>query len=133
MEWVLLKTFLSLLLVLGLMYGLAFLYKKYFLSQGKQDSSQVEIELLGRRTLGPKRSVAVLKVFDRVIVVGMTEDGMRTLSEMPDPRPPIEVTAGEPGAKQPAGRSFGDYLSAYLHVAPRKKTDPGIDGRISQN
>jgi flagellar biosynthetic protein FliO len=133
MEWVLLKTFFSLLLVLGLMYGLAFLYKKYFLAQGKQDSSQVEIELLGRRTLGPKRSVAVLKVFDRVIVVGMTEDGMRTLSEMGDPRPPAGAPVTGDDTKQPAGRTFGEYLSAYLHVAPRRKSGPGIDGRISPN
>jgi flagellar biosynthetic protein FliO len=133
MEWVLVKTFLSLIAVLGLMYGLVFLLKKYVLTQGKADNAQVEVELLGRRVLGPKRSVVVLKVFDRVIVVGMTEDGMRTLSEMPDPRPPVSLAGAEEGAAAPAARSFGEYLSAALHVHPRKKSDAGLDGRISTN
>jgi flagellar biosynthetic protein FliO len=135
-EWVLVKTFVSLAAVLGLMYGLVFVVKRTIMPEGKKKDGQVEIDVLGRRILGPKRSVVVLKVFDRVIVVGMTEDEMRTLAEMPDPRPavrPPEET-GEPDTGPRAmSRTFGDYLSTYLHVLPRRKPGAGISGRISPN
>ncbi len=82
MEWVMLKTLFSLAAVLGLMFVLLFVVKKFFYGGGSKPSSVVNIEILGSRTLAPKRSVYVLQVMEKVIVVGMTEQGMHTLTEM---------------------------------------------------
>lgn len=82
MEWVILKMLFSLAAVLGLMFALMFVMKKFFYGSGAKSSSVVNIEVLGSRTLAPKRSVYVLQVMDKVIVVGMTEQGMQTLTEM---------------------------------------------------
>lgn len=82
MEWVLLKTLFSLAAVLGLMFALLVAVKKIFYGGNSKTSSVVNIEILGSRTLAPKRSVFVLQVMDKVIVVGMTEQGMQTLTEM---------------------------------------------------
>jgi flagellar biogenesis protein FliO len=81
-EWIVLKTVLSLALVVGLMLGVVFLVRKFSLGSGGHNASQIDIDVLGWRTLQGRRSVAVLRVLDKVIVVGISEDGMSTLAEM---------------------------------------------------
>lgn len=82
MEWVILKTLFSLAAVLGLMFALMVVMRRFFYGGDAKSSSVVNIEILGSRTLAPKRSVHVLQIMDKVIVVGMTEQGMQTLTEM---------------------------------------------------
>ena len=86
MEWLMVKTLLSLAAVLGLMFGLLFALKRFVYRGRPAGASTVEIEILGQRVLQPKRSVYVLKVMEKVIVVGMTEHGMQALAEVEDVR-----------------------------------------------
>jgi flagellar biosynthetic protein FliO len=81
MEWILVKMVLSLVAVVALMAGLALFVKKVFFSMHPSNTSQVNIDLVGHRTLAPKRSVYVLRVMGRLIVVGATEQGITLLSE----------------------------------------------------
>jgi flagellar protein FliO/FliZ len=83
MEWMVIKTLLSLGAVLALMLGLAYLLKKYVYRTGTAPTDRVAVDLLGQRAFGPRRSVVVLRVLDRVLVVGMSEHGMQSLAEMP--------------------------------------------------
>ncbi len=118
MGWVILKTLFSLAAVLGLMFALVFLMKKFFYGSRSQSSSAVEIEILGSRTLAPKRSVYVLQVMEKVIVVGMTEQGMQTLTEMDG-----SVTRNETmiehfrhqGETAEPKTNFPSYLSKHLN------------------
>jgi len=129
MEMVLVKTVLSLAAVLGLMIGVLYLVRRY-VQGGRSSSSLVEIEVLGQRAIGPRRSVQVLKVMDRVLVVGMSEQGMQPLGELSGPdvlaglearrRARQEPTAGSATALP--GRvvqTFGSHLRAALGVRPR--------------
>ncbi len=84
MEWILVKMILSLIAVVALMAGIALFVKKVFFTLRPSSTSQVNIELVGLRTLAPKRSVYVLRVMGRFIVVGTTEQGMTLLSEWDD-------------------------------------------------
>lgn len=54
---------------------------------GKQSPQHVGIDVLGHKMLQPKRSVFVIKVEHKTLVVGVTEDGMRTLAELPEQAP----------------------------------------------
>jgi flagellar biosynthetic protein FliO len=85
MEWLIVKTALSLGAVLALMLVLVVLLKKYVYQGKKRSRVSVEIEVLGQRMLQPRRSVYAIKVMNKVIVVGVTEHGMNTLTELSDP------------------------------------------------
>jgi len=82
MEWMLIKTVFSLIAVLGLMVAVVFFLKKYFYGSQAIKSSLIEVEVLGQRTLQPKKSVYVLKVLESVLVVGVTDAGMQPLTEL---------------------------------------------------
>lgn len=84
MEWILVKTVFSLLAVLALMVGVVVVLKKYVYQSGTRSSSSVAIEVLGQRSLHPKRSIVVVKVLRTVLVVGMSEHGLQTLATIDD-------------------------------------------------
>jgi flagellar biosynthetic protein FliO len=120
MEWMFVKMVLSLAAVLGLMFGLAFLVRKFVLQGKGGTSSSVGIDILGQRTLQPKRSIIVLKVLGKVLVVGMTDHGMHTLAEFDGRDLPDAVGArtraeGEPSRLTvPERRSFAGHLQHYI-------------------
>lgn len=130
MEWIVLRTLMSLAAIIALMLGLAYLGKKYLNAGKGARRSLVDVEVLGHRSLQPRTSVYVIKVLNRVIVVGTSEHGMQTLSEMSDPGTLASVeekiTAGTPpgrwfpGANAEAAggnRSFADFLKTSLRGA----------------
>jgi flagellar biosynthetic protein FliO len=82
MEWVVAKMVLSLGAVLLLMYALVYALKRFVLPGAAGAHQQVPIDIIGRRVLQPKKSVVVMKVAGKVLVVGMTEHGMQTLAEL---------------------------------------------------
>lgn len=85
MENIVLKMILSLAAVLGLMYVVLVLMKRFVAGGTFDSSANVEVEVLGARTLHPKRSVYVLRILDKVIVVGATETTIQMLTEITDP------------------------------------------------
>jgi flagellar biogenesis protein FliO len=103
MEWILVKAFFSLVLVLGAMLALMIVLKKYAFTGKGAKSAVVDVEILGQRLLQPKRSVFVLKVLHKVVVVGLTEQGMQTLTEIQDAGSLAEVEE-RLDARPPASR-----------------------------
>jgi flagellar biogenesis protein FliO len=81
MTWLVLKMVLSLGAVLVLMAGLLWLVRRLLGWRGTGAGPAVRIDVLGHKALGPKRAVRVLRVFDRIIIVGEADGSMRTLSE----------------------------------------------------
>jgi flagellar biogenesis protein FliO len=127
MEWIVLRTLVSLAAIIALMLGLAYLGKKYLHAGKGARRSLVDVEVLGHRSLQPRTSVYVVKVLTRVIVVGTSEHGMQTLSEITDPETlaavdeKIAAAAAPgrwfPGAKADAAggtRSFSEFLRTSL-------------------
>jgi flagellar biogenesis protein FliO len=130
MEWIILRTLLSLAAIVALMLGLAYLVKKYLHAGKGVRRSLIDVELLGHRSLQPRTAVYVIKVLNRVIVVGASEHGMQTLSEITDPEVLASVEdslmAGSsgprwfPGVKADGAggaRSFSDFLKMSLRGA----------------
>ena len=84
MGWVLLKTLSSLVAIIGLMFGLVIVMKKYLYGFQAAKSSLVSVDVIGQRLIQPKRSVVVVKVLNKILILGMTEEGMTTLGEIED-------------------------------------------------
>lgn len=78
------------------------------------------MEVLGRTAVTPKHSVVLLRVGGKVLVVGLSPEGMTTLSEIGEPETVEKLLLKEPAA--PA-EGFGRRLSGVL--APFRRTPPG--------
>jgi len=123
MEWLVVKTVLSLAAVLGLMFVLVLALKKFVYRGANGRTDSVEIEVLGQRMLQPRRSVHVLRVMDKIVVVGMTEHGMHALTELSGP----EVTA-KLAARREAARREAARREAARRETARRGTAPARAG-----
>ena len=80
----LLKTMAALTGILGLIFGLAYVLKRYNLTGTRRNSGSDGWRILGVRALAPKKHVYILEVGTRVLVIGCTDHSMTTLMEITD-------------------------------------------------
>jgi flagellar biogenesis protein FliO len=113
MEWMLVKTLLSLFAVLALMAGIVLVMKKYVYKGQTPASSVVSVDVLGHRMLTPKRSVHVLKILNKILVVGVTEGGMTSLGEIDDEVILREISGRMEDRVNSPG-NFSDYVQKYM-------------------
>lgn len=74
------KVMASLLLVVGLIAAVALGFRKFVLGKHSPFQKQTRmIQVVSSQALGPKRSIAVVKVLDQHLVVGMSGDNMNLL------------------------------------------------------
>lgn len=80
------RVFASLLLVLGIIGAAAVAYRRFALGQGISGAGFRKqarvIDVISTQSLGPKRSVALIKVVDQYMVVGMAGEGITLLANM---------------------------------------------------
>jgi flagellar protein FliO/FliZ len=106
------RIFFSLLVVLGLMWGLAKLARRPLSRRGSSGA----LSVLSRQQLSRTASVAVVRVVDKALVLGITENQVSLLGEAD--LQAVEEQLGEP-ARAPAaeppyaprGRLHGSALS----------------------
>ena len=85
MIWLsILKTIAVLLGVLGLIFLLAYLARRLGLSRFRGGRGETGLEIIGVRTLGPRRQVVVLKVGQTILLVGATDKSLTPLMEIRD-------------------------------------------------
>lgn len=84
----------GLALVLGLMFGLYWLVRRFLPSVG--GGAGGGMRLVGRLPLGPRKFVALVEVAGRVLVVGVSDRGVNLLTTIDDPS---EVTAQRPAGE----------------------------------
>jgi flagellar biogenesis protein FliO len=114
MEWIVAKTLLSLAAVIALMVGVVFVMKKYLVGAQAASSALIDMKVIGTMVLQPKRTVSVLKVMDKILIIGVTEDGMRTLGEINDVKSLAHIE--EKLTAQPAQRK---WFAKNPAVAPK--------------
>ena len=77
------KMFASLLMVIGVIGAIALAFRRFVLGKGISLTRNGRmIEVIANQTMGPKRSIAVVKVLDQYMVVGMSGDNMSLLSNL---------------------------------------------------
>ena len=72
--------FLKLILVLGLIYGAAILYKRTM--TGSINNPQKQMRIQETLNLTPKRSLHIVKVGEQTLLIGATDQGINLLSEL---------------------------------------------------
>ncbi len=118
MEWLVVKTLLSLGAVLALMIGVVFVMKKVMIGGRASASSVVEMKVLGTMVLQPKRAVSVIKVMDKILIIGMGEEGMQVLGEVSDARSLKEIAdkLAEQASDRKWTRKRGEDSPAFVRV-----------------
>lgn len=72
----------ALLLILSLIYGLVWTIRFFMTKKSFGNPTSDQIRVLSTTYLAPKKSVALLQVYDKAILIGVSEDSMTTLTEL---------------------------------------------------
>jgi len=102
-----LKTFAALTFVLGLIFVIAWAFRKYFPGGAPLGQDREGWRVLGGRALGPGRQIMVLEIGSKLLVVGMTKDSMTSLMEVADEADRKIISEALSGK---SGTSFADIL-----------------------
>jgi flagellar protein FliO/FliZ len=115
-------------LVIGLIYLTMWALRTYVL--GPQAKAKLaknmpgRLEVLDSTTLGPNRTVYLVEVADRVLVLGATQSSLSTLAEIKEPAA-IDLLK-TPQAEGAAPASFADQLKSLTGTLPVATAAPSF-------
>lgn len=111
------KTMILLGFVIVLIYVVLFLLKRFVYRQHFIGSSDL-IEVLNFMPLAAKKSLCVVKVVDRILVLGFSETGMTKLTEIEDPETQKRWLER---FGRPAGRRSSSFATQLQNFLGQKK------------
>ncbi len=77
-----LKALVPLIFIVGLLYGVLIFVRKYGVSFRGKKSNLISIKVLSSQMLMPKKYISVVKVEDKVLVLGVSENSISLLKEL---------------------------------------------------
>jgi flagellar biosynthetic protein FliO len=119
--------------VLGVIFGLLWLLRRYVPSMGKTAGGPMRV--VARTAISPKQSVALLEVGRRYVLVGITADRLTNLGHIQDPDESFHVRT-QTAASRPGGRTnrFDELLSheaaEYAEVESTPPAGPVNPGQL---
>lgn len=109
---------LTLVLVIGLIWGTMWLARKFMKGRwaGRQDAA---VRIIDRVHLAPKKSIDIVAIGGRVLVLGVTDTTVGLLTELqPGDLPGL---AAEPGLPKPLETSAGQRRDAWRQARQRMR------------
>jgi len=79
-----LRVFIGLLVVIGVIWGISLLMKKFVTVQGLASSTE-SLKVITSLSLTPTRTLYMIRLGDRILLIGAGDGGLRTLAEIADP------------------------------------------------
>lgn len=114
-----LQVLVALLLTIALLVGTVWLFKKILRGKTFPGVSRSTIQLLEIHYLDPKKAIALVKIIDRVLIVGYTESGMTALGELT----PEEAARVEASGMEAEPFPFGAVLARFIKSGAGLKRD----------
>ncbi len=105
----LLKTIAALAGILGVIFALAYLVRRFNLAGTRAESGSEGWRVLGIRALGPKKHVYLLEVGTHILLIGSSDHTLSTLAEISDPAEREKLVAALNKPKRSV-QSFQDIL-----------------------
>ncbi|MCL5030699.1 MAG: flagellar biosynthetic protein FliO [Bacteroidetes bacterium] len=105
------KALLPLVVIVGLLYGVLLFIKKYGISFKGNKSGSVSINVLSSQMIMPKKFISVVRVEDKLLVLGVSDNSITLLKE-------LEYT-GElenPYSPEESKKSFVELLKKNLGI-----------------
>lgn len=106
------------LIVIGLLILFLHLLRKFVSGPMSSVQGGPEFQMLRQYHLGQKRSVALVRFFNRLLLVGISESGMSTLAEISDPE---EVEALLAEFKEKKSGQEGNFRDIYQGLLSRMR------------
>ncbi|MFO7569285.1 MAG: flagellar biosynthetic protein FliO [Smithellaceae bacterium] len=119
-----LKMIFALAIVLGLLIGVMYFIKVFMQRTAPVADQEALINVLSSRYLGPKSSIILVEVLDRLIVVGISGQQMTPLANIDDPLAVARLKTQRESS--PAKHFSKGMIAKYLTLINRpagKKTD----------
>jgi flagellar biosynthetic protein FliO len=82
---IMLRFIISLALIMGMIIGAAFLYKKMVAGKYLFGGDTHEIRILSHRYLDPKKSIYLVDIANKVLIIGASSEQLNLISEITDP------------------------------------------------
>lgn len=100
------KMVVALACIVGLLFFVMWLLKKFLPGVVRRPYERVELGLIAQMNLGSRQRVAVIRVAERTLVIGVTEGSITTLAELSLPQiaPAAQKEADDP-------KIFADLLA----------------------
>ncbi|MCF7958299.1 MAG: flagellar biosynthetic protein FliO [Phycisphaerae bacterium] len=118
----------SLSLVLMLIVGLSWLYRRY-MPGGKLGGHSGAIEVVARNAINPKQSLCLVKLGDRLLLVGLSPNHMASLERIDDPD---EIGRIMGQVESQAAHSVSKSFQGIFHHEAREY-DPEEEGLDSED
>ncbi len=101
MGWLLVKTMAILIFIIILIFASVYLLKKYVFGTTGGVKQSDWMQILGQTQIMPKKFLVLVKVMDRILLVGLTDSSMQTIAEFEDEtkiKPYLEKLQSKPGS-----------------------------------
>jgi flagellar biogenesis protein FliO len=80
------------------------------------------LELLGKRTIEPRVSIQMVRCGGKILVLGVSPEGIRTLSEISDPVE-VDLLAGACRRRESEGSAAASFGKLLQRTQPRAGRD----------
>ena len=80
--WDVVQIFLILAVMMGVMYAILFLVKKYLYSFDKKNSSNTRINIISTQTILPKKYVSIIEFNDSLYLLGISDQSVNLLDKL---------------------------------------------------
>lgn len=90
------KMVVALACIVGLIYGVVYVLKRLLPGAGGVGGERLGIQVLSQINVGSRQRIAVIRVQDRTLVVGVTEGSINTLAELTPPDAAAKKEADDP-------------------------------------
>lgn len=77
-----LKSFIPLVLILGLLFGALILVRKYSFSLNGKKLRSVNVDVIYNQLILPKKYLSLIRVQDKLLVLGISENNITLLKEL---------------------------------------------------
>ncbi len=76
--------FVVLIILIGVMYSLLFLVKKYLFKQGNSSLGSMSINVLTTQPLMPKKFISIVKIHNKYFVLGISDNAINLIDKLED-------------------------------------------------
>jgi flagellar protein FliO/FliZ len=108
MDWLILKTFFTMAFIVGLMIVLLLVVKKYFYAKPRLMNENMKV--LMTMNLQPKKSIYLVNVFGKVMLVGVGDNTIASLGEITDSEVLMKIEAAGEAHKT---KGFAEILKGF--------------------
>jgi len=79
------KAFIPLVIIIGLLYGVLVFIKKYGIAFKGNKTGSIPISVLSSQMIMPKKFISVVKIADKLLILGVSDGSITLLKELDQP------------------------------------------------